>query len=345
MSIARSLVPKRAAGLLVAAALLTYGAHDASAGDTIRVATLAPPGSAWMKVLNEGANAIEKATEGRIKIKYYAGGSQGDERDVVRKMRLGGIDGAALTSVGLSMIYPGIRVLELPRLFETTDEMDYVRRKMWPYFKKKFRQKGFDLGEPGDVGFIYFMSKQPVRSMSDLKKVRVWMWTDDRLVRAMFKELGVSGVPLGVPDVLPNLQKGRINGCYGSPLAAVALQWAANVRYMTSMPMSYAIGASVVRNEVSDRASAGDRKLQRTVAKNLGKKMRRTVRRDNKKARKQMTRKGVKIIETPPQMVAEFDRAAQKVWSDLAGKVYSKKELETVLKLRDAYRAKYGKKP
>lgn len=343
MSIARSMISRRSAGLVVAAALLAFGAPNASAQQERRIATLAPPGSSWMKVLNEGAAAIDKATDGRVKIKYYAGGSQGDERDVVRKMRLGGIDGAALTSVGLSMIYSGIRVLELPRLFETTEEMDWVRRRMWPYFQREFKKKGFMLGEPGDVGFIYFMSKDPVKSMGDLKKVKVWMWTDDQLVRAMFKELGVSGVPLGVPDVLPNLQKGRINACYGSPLAAVALQWASNVRYMTSMPMSYAIGASVMRKEVYDQTDAKDIKTQEIVSKNLGKKMRRTVRRDNKTARKQMTRKGVKIIETPAGMIAEFDAAAQKVWAQLAGKVYSQKELDTVLKLRDAYRKKYNK--
>ncbi len=326
--------------LLAAAGLLVAGARDASAQER-RIATLAPPGSSWMKVLNKGAVAIEDATKGRVKTKYYAGGSQGDERDVVRKMRLGGIDGAALTSVGLSMIYSGIRVLELPRLFENTEEMDYVRRHMWPYFQKKFEEKGYMLGEPGDVGFIYFMSKAPVTNMGDLKKVKVWMWTDDELVRTMFKKLGVSGVPLGVPDVLPALSTGRITGCYGSPLVAVALQWASKIRYMTSMPMSYAIGGSVIRKDVWEKSTASDRKIQETVAHNLGKVMRRTVRRDNKDAQKQMTRKGVKVVETSAAMVAEFDKAAQEVWQDLAGKVYTKWELKQVLRLRDEYRKKH----
>lgn len=329
--------------LLAAAGLLVASGRDAGAQER-RIATLAPPGSSWMKVLNRGSAAIEKATDGRVKTKYYAGGSQGDERDVVRKMRLGGIDGAALTSVGLSMIYSGIRVLELPRLFDNTEEMDYVRRKMWPYFQKKFEQKGYILGEPGDVGFIYFLSKAPVSSMSDLKKVKVWMWTDDELVRAMFKKLGVSGVPLGVPDVLPALSTGRITGCYGSPLVAIALQWASKVRYMTSMPMSYAIGGSVVRKAVWDKSTAADQKIQETVAKNLGKVMRRTVRRDNKDAQKQMTRKGVKIVETSAAMVAEFDKASQEVWNEMAGKVYTKWELKTVLRLRDEYRKKHPNK-
>ncbi|HUH01487.1 MAG TPA: TRAP transporter substrate-binding protein DctP [Kofleriaceae bacterium] len=327
------------AGVAAIVAMLAAGASDARAQER-RIATLAPPGSSWMKVLDKGAAAIDQATNGRVKTKYYSGGSQGDERDVVRKMRLGGIDGAALTSVGLSMIYSGIRVLELPRLFESTAEMDYVRKKMWKYFQKKFEKEGYMLGEPGDVGFIYFLSKEPVQSMSDLKKTKVWMWTDDRLVRTMFKKLDVSGVPLGVPDVLPALQTGRINAAYGSPLVAVALQWGSKVRYMTSMPMSYAIGATVLRKEIWEKSSKEDQKIQNLVSKNLGKTMRKTVRSDNKEAQKTLTRKGIKVLETPAAMVAEFDKVAQEVWQELVGSVYSRAELDMALKHRAAYRAK-----
>lgn len=328
-------------GMAAAAALVVTGlAANASANTELRIATLAPPGSAWMKVLDKGAAAIEQHTEKRVKVKYYSGGSQGDERDVVRKMKLGQLDGGALTSVGLAMIYEGIRVLELPMLFESIEEMDYVRKKMWPHFQKKFAAKGFQLGEPGDVGWVYFMSQNKVESLSDLRKTKVWMWTDDQVVRAMFKKLNVSGVPLGVPDVLPALQSGRINACYGSPLAAVALQWSTKVRYMTSMPMSYAIGATVVRDAAWNQISAKDQKIQRLISRKIGDKLRAVVRLDNKDAQKQMTRKGVKISTTPPAMIRDFEKAAQAVWNDLAGSVYTKAELNLVLKYRDEYRKK-----
>jgi TRAP-type C4-dicarboxylate transport system substrate-binding protein len=322
--------------LVVAATAGTAAAENVE----VRLATLAPEGSAWMKVLSKGAAEIDTKTEGRVKVKYYAGGVQGDERDAVRKMNLGQLDGAAVTSVGLSMIDESIRVLELPRLFESVEELDYVADKMWPYFVDKFEKKGYKLGDRGDVGWIYFMSKNEVKSVADLKAQKVWMWGDDQLVRAMYKALGVSGVPLGVPEVEPALTTGRINACYGSPLAAVALQWNTKIKYMTSMPMSFAIGATVLKKDVYAKVSADDVKLVTKITKGMQKVLRKEIRKSNENSKKTMMRKGVKVTETPADMAAEFDKAAKQVWGDLTGKLYSKAELEMVLKYRDEFRAK-----
>jgi TRAP-type C4-dicarboxylate transport system substrate-binding protein len=308
-----------------------------------RFATLAPSGSSWMKILEAGAADLDKETEGRVKTKYYPNGVQGDERDVVRKMRLGQLDGAALTSVGLSLIEPSIRVLELPRMFESVEELDYVRDKMWSYFRKKFAKKGFILANPGDVGFVYFYSKTAVKSVSDLRDAKIWVWGDDDIAREMFKELNVKGIPMGVPDVLSSLTTGRINAAYASALAAVALQWNTKVSYMTSMPLSYAIGASVITKDMWAKSSDADRKTVQRSLTAQSKKLVSTVRRDNQTARKQMIRKGVKVVETPPDMVRDFDDAAKRVWKGLVGKVYSQEELDMVMKYRDEYRAKKSK--
>jgi TRAP-type C4-dicarboxylate transport system substrate-binding protein len=329
------------ASLLAAATAGTAAAENVE----VRLATLAPDGSSWMKVLSKGAAEIETKTAGRVKVKYYAGGVQGDERDVVRKMNLGQLDGGAVTSVGLSMIDESIRVLELPRMFESVEELDYVADQMWPYFVKKFETKGYKLGDRGDVGWIYIMTKNEVKSIADLKNQKMWMWSDDQLVRAMYGALGVSGVPLGVPEVEPALTTGRINACYSSPLAAVALQWNTKVKYMSSMPMSFAIGATVLKKDVYAKVSADDVKLVTKITKGMQKVLRKQIRKDNEGSRKTMIRKGVKVTETSPQMIAEFDKAAQKVWADLTGKLYSKAELDMVLKHRDEYRAKKAAAP
>lgn len=328
------------ASLVVAATAGTAAAENVE----VRLATLAPEGSSWMKVLSKGAAEIDTKTEGRVKVKYYAGGVQGDERDAVRKMNLGQLDGVAVTSVGLSMIEESIRVLELPRMFESIEELDYVADKMWPYFEKKFEDKGYKLGDRGDVGWIYFMSKNPVNSVAELKDQKVWMWGDDGLVRAMYKHLGVSGVPLGVPEVESSLTTGRINACYGSPLAAVALQWNSKVKYMTSMPMSFAIGATVLKKDVYAKVAAADVTLIGKITKGMSKALRKQIRKDNEAAKKTMVRKGVKVTETSPQMLVDFDKAAQKVWAELTGKMFTKAELELVLKHRADFRAKNGTK-
>lgn len=326
----------------VAFAIATTAFAGIAAADNleIRLATLAPDGSSWMKILGKGSAEIAKKTENRVSVKYYAGGVQGDERDVIRKINLGQLDGAAVTSVGLSMVDESIRVLELPRMFESVEELDFVADKMWPYFVKKFEKKGFKLGDRGDVGWIYFLSKSEVKSIADLKSAKVWMWGDDGIVRAMFKKLGVSGVPLGVPEVEPNLTTGRINACYGSPLAAVALQWNTKVKYMTSLPMSYAIGATVIKIDSYSKVSAEDQKLVGKITKGMQKTLRKQIRKDNESAKKQMERKGVKITETSAEMLADFDKAAKAVWTELVGKVYTQAELDMVLKHRDEFRAK-----
>jgi TRAP-type C4-dicarboxylate transport system substrate-binding protein len=310
-------------------------------GTELRIATLAPAGSTWSKLLAKGSAAIEEKTNKAITLKWYEGGSQGDERDFVRKIGLGQLDGAAVTAVGLSMIDESIRVLELPRMFKSVDEMDYVAGKMWPIFQKKFEKAGYKLVDRGEIGWVYFYSKDKIDSMSALKSAKLWLWGDDHIVKATYAKLGLTGVPLGVPEVDAALTAGRINACYTSPLAAVALQWSTKVGYRSEMAMSYGIAATVVSKKAFDALPAADQKTLLTLMEKTGRDIRKAVRKDNDDATKQMERKGVKVVPTPAAMQADFDKAAQEVWKDLVGKVYTQEDLDKVLKFRDEYRAKH----
>src|SRR5215813_6297471 len=244
-------------GVLVA----TLVAQAASADPIeVKIASLAPDGSAWAKIMQEGGRKMADRTSGRVTVKFFFSGSQGDERDVVRKMKLGQIDGAALTAVGLGLIKGDVRILELPFLFHNDKELDYVRTKMAPDFEKQFDDAGYVLLSWGDVGWVHLYTNIPINSVADLNKTKMWAWTDDPIVRAFFKKLGVNGVPLGVPDVLPSQQTGTIDACYGSPLAALVLQWYTKVKYSTEVAISYSIGALVMRKEVFSRRSPEDQK-------------------------------------------------------------------------------------
>ena len=169
------------------------------------------------------------------------------------------------------------------------------------------------------------------------------MWGDDQLVGAMFKKLGLNGVPLGVPEVDAALTSGKIDTCYGSPVAAVALQWYSKVKYMTSMPMSFAIGATVVSLDSLKKISPEDQKTVEDIGKANAKKLRKVIRKANEDAKSTMTRKGITIVQTPTAMVDDFNKQAHEAWSELAGKIYSKEELDMVIKYRDEYRAKHAK--
>jgi TRAP-type C4-dicarboxylate transport system substrate-binding protein len=328
--------------LSVVATLATATAARAD-NTELRIATLAPSGSPWMEVLDKAQGEIKEKTAGRVTIKYFEGGQQGDERDFVRKIKLGQLDGAALTAVGLAMIDESIRVLELPMLFESAEELDYVADKMWPYFEKKFEKKGFKLNDRGEVGWVYFMSKNKVASLDDLKNQKLWLWGDDQLVGAVFKKMKLNGVPLGVPEVDAGLTSGKIDACYSSPVAAVALQWYTKVKYMTSMPMSFAIGATVVSLKSLDKISAEDQKTLAEIGKSNAKKLRKVIRKANEDAKGTMARKGVTIVPTPTGMVDDFTKQSGEVHNELVGKIYEKDELGMVMKYREEYRAKHKK--
>jgi len=241
------------------------------------------------------------------------------------------------------MIDESIRVLELPMLFDSAEEVDYVADKMWPHFQEKFAKKGFKLQDRGEVGWVYFLSTKKVESIADLKGQKLWMWGDDALVGAMFKKLSLNGVPLGVPEVDASLTSGKINACYGSPVAAVALQWYSKVKFMTSMPMSFAIGATVVSLDSLKKLSAEDQKAVESISNTYAKKLRKTIRKANDDAKSTMTRKGITVVQTPIAMVDDFTKQSKEVWTELTGKIYSKDELDQVIKFRDEYRAKHKK--
>jgi TRAP-type transport system periplasmic protein len=336
----------RSLGLCAGVALAVMAAARPAAADNVELkfATLAPSGSSWMVTLDKAAAEIKEKTAGRVTLKYFAGGSQGDERDFVRKIQAGQLDGAAVTSIGLSLIEESIRVLELPMMFQSVEEVDFVADKMWPYFQAKFEKKGYRLNDRGEVGWIYFLSKNRVETLADLKGQKLWQWGDDALVGAMFKKLSLNGVPLGVPEVDSSLTSGRLTAAYASPLAAVALQWYTKVKFMTSMPMSFAIGATVISKEAVKKISAEDLKIIDEVTRSYSKKSRKEIRKANEEAKTTMTRKGVTVVPTPATTVDEFAKQAAVVQQELAGKVYSKAELDMVIKYRDEFRAKKGAK-
>ena len=306
----------------------------------IRIATLAPSGSPWMEILERAAAEIADKTDRRITIKYYAGGQQGDERDFIRKIKLGQLDGAALTSLGLALIEPSIRVLELPMLLESTDEVDYVATKMWPYFQKKFAQRGFRLAERGELGWIHFFSKSKVTSLAELRRQKLPLLGDDQLSGILRDKLKISGVPLRIPEIDSALTTGRIDACFSSPLGAIALQWYTKVKFMSARPMVYAIGATVLALDTEQKASPEDRKIVEGVAKRSQKKARAFIRQANEDARKTLLRKGITIVDVPQAMVDELTAIGAEVQRELIGKAFSQDELDMVLAYRAEYRAK-----
>jgi TRAP-type C4-dicarboxylate transport system substrate-binding protein len=308
----------------------------------LKLATLAPEGSSWMNVMKQWGRTVEEHSGGKVKLKFLGGGMAGDERDVVRKIRLGNLQGAAVTAIGLGLINSEVRALELPMLVRNYEELDYVRTKLDAEIRKKFEEKGYVLLAWGDVGPVHIFSNVPLKGKADLAQTKLWAWVDDPLVRALFGQLGANGVPLGVPDVLPSLQTGLINACYGSPLSTLALQWYTKVRYMTSMHITQAIGATVLDKKVFDKLTPEQQTQLLADSKEMEQKVLKTIRDENSAALATMKKAGLQVIDSPKEMVQQFEAESVSLRPKLEPSVYSHEFRMKVEQLLADFRA--GKK-
>jgi TRAP-type transport system periplasmic protein len=293
-----------------------------AAAVTLRIGTLAPQGSRWHKAFESTAREVKRETGGAIDMKIYAGGTMGDEAAMVRKMRIGQLDGAAVTSVGLGDINKQLLMLQLPLLFKSYKQLDYVRDKMSGKFEKLLSDEGFRLGSWGDVGFIYLFSNTPVKVPSDIKGTKMWVWDSDPISKKVMEVTGVNAVPLGVPDVLPSLQTGVIDAFTNSPYGAIALQWYTKARYVTNLRLSMGVGASVITEKSWNKIPDDARKAMEKVTQATHHKLLKSIRSDNDKAVKALVDKGLQVVE--PGDVKGWANAALKVRNELTGKLFDR---------------------
>lgn len=319
--------------LLLSLFLCGLGASAAHAEVTIKMATLAPERSAWDKVFRAFQKDLEKETAGRVKLKIYAGGVQGDETVVVKKMKTGQLGGAAITAVGLGAIYPDVLVLQLPTLFKGYKDLDHARNALRERFDKEFESRGYVLLGWGDVGLAHLFSNAPIRRPEDLKKVKMWAWTADPIAGAIATQAGSSPVPLGVPDVLPSLNTGLIDAFYASPLAAIALQWFTKAKYMTEEPIALGIGATVVSKAQWDAIPPEDQAIVRRVSDKWHAILVKKVRQDNAKSVPLLQKQGIELVKMSADDKAAWQRLSAAVQKDLAGKVYPQSLLDDVKRL------------
>ncbi len=277
----------------------TYALAD-SLGDnkqyTLKFATLAPIGSAWMNLMEAWAAEVKTKSNGRLTFKFYPGGVQGDEPDVLKKMRFGQLQGGAFTGHGIGEIYSPARVLEMPFLFKTHGEIDYVRKQFMPEIEKGFRANGYELLGWFEVGFVHFFSKVAINSLDDLKKRRIWLWQDDHLIEAMFAASDLAPIPLSITDVFTSLSTGLIDTVPCTPLAAIGLQWFTKTEYMTKIPMSNAISALVASNRFFEKLPADLQALLKETGRKAGDRLIQVTREDNSRSLAVLQKKGLKFV-------------------------------------------------
>jgi TRAP-type C4-dicarboxylate transport system substrate-binding protein len=278
--------------------------------------------------------------------KIYAGGVQGEDKDVMRKIRLGQLHSAGITGVGVGEISSKLRILDAPFLFQNYAEVDHFQQAFATELNQEFQKNDYVLLGWAEVGFVYVLTNTPVRSVADMHGVKMWAWEGDAIAEAAFQALGISPIPLSVTDVLTSLQTGLINGVYTSPLAGVVLQWHTRVKYMLNVPIADASGAVVVSKKKFDSLPPD---LQEILVRN-GKKYMADLtiksREENAAAIQAMKKNGVQSIDvTSPKTLAEFAAAGAKARRMLVGRLFDEDFLNRVEKSVTDFRTSQPAKP
>lgn len=298
--------------------LLFNNAAYAEKTYTLKFASLIPADTAWMNNIQDWAEELHTKSNGRLKVKIYAGGVMGDEPDVLRKIRSRQLQGAFFTGYGIGRIYSPARVLEMPFLFKNTDESDYVRKQIMPDIEKGFREKGFELLGWPEVGFLHFFSKYPINSLEQLKQRHIWLWQGDSMGEAFSKAAGVSPVPLSIMDVYTQLSAshGSIDTVYNSPFGALAMQWHTKLKYASHIPITNGIGGLVVSQRFFKSLPTDLQKLLKTTGHLTAEKINQVSRRDNQKSIDLLKQSGIEFMwkwseEEKQQMIDIRDKAAK----------------------------------
>jgi len=329
---------------ILAAVLITVGAPRLAAQEhLIKFATLAPEGTTWMKIMREYDQTVRKESGGRLGFKMYPNSQQGEDKDVMRRIRLGQLHSAGVTGVGIGDISGNLRVLDAPFLFESYDEVDHIHTMFATEFEQEFDKNGFILLGWAEVGFVYVFSNSPVGSADDMRGVKMWLWEGDPIAEAAFKALGVNPIPLSIVDVLTSLQTGLINAAYSSPLAAVGLQWHTRVKYMMDLALADASGAVVISKKKYDSLPPDLQEILLRNGRSFMAQLTKKSREENAQAIETLKKNGVQITGggTPGER-KQYAQVGMNARTALAGTLYDKSLLDRIEKALADFRAKRG---
>ncbi len=322
------------AALMVLAGGRVWADSVETATTTFKIGTIAPEGSTWDRVMRELNTDLQEKTQNRVRFQIYAGGVAGDEEGILRKIRIGQLDGGGFTGVGMGEVLPEVRILDLPFFLIDEAVFDRVRDGLTPRFRKGFADKGFILVGWVDMGLIYLYSAKPIINLDAFKKTKVWIWEGDMLVQFCMDEVGVTPVPLSVIDVMLGLNTGMIDTVYNTPLGCVALQWYIRTRYHTSTPLGLVTAGFLVRKELFDRLSKEDQQTLLSLAEVHFMELRRTVRKQDVEATRVMEARGVQAVKWPQEDIHQIQVASETVCRKLIGKLYPQELMDEALRLK-----------
>lgn len=305
---------------------------------TLKIATLSPDGTTWMKKMRGAAKEISTRTENRVKIKFYPGGVMGNENAILRKMRINQLQGAAVSSGALGRYYNDTGIYSMPFLFNSHEEVLYVRKKMDKLIIKGIEKNGFISFGVAESGFAYILSNSPIKDVADARKQKIWV-PDTDSSRNAAQAFTLKPTPLPFSDVLAALQTSLVNTIAISPLASIALQWHTQVKYLTDMPLLYGWATLVVSKRAMKKLKKADQKIVNEVMSRTFKEIDLQNQKDNGAALAVLKNQGITFIKPDNKHITEWKRLAKLSHIQLINKgLNSKKMYDLVTKYITEYK-------
>ena len=292
----------------------------------LKIATLSPEGSMWMEKMRKGAEMVAQKTDNRVTFKFYPGGVMGNDKTVLKKIRIGQLQGGAVVAGSLSQFFPANQIYAQPLKFKTIKEVDYVRKYMDQYVIDGLDNAGFVTFGLIGGGFAYIMSQKPIATVQDLRNQKVWIPDNDKISQDSIQAFGVTPIPLSIADVRTGLQSGLINTVATSPVGAVVLQWHTQIEYITNIPLIYLHAVLAVDKEKFLKINEQDRKIVTQIMTKALNKIDIQNREDDINAIQALKNRGITFITPSKDDMAEWQKIA-----DIA----SKKMVESGILPRD----------
>jgi TRAP-type C4-dicarboxylate transport system substrate-binding protein len=317
-------------------------ALPAAAGPAlVKVATIAPKGSIYHRVLQEMGEACVRASGAGTRFVIYPDSIQGTEADTVRRMRIGQLDASMLTVVGLTEIDPSVAALQyMPMMFRSWEELDYVREKLRSELEAKLAAKGFVVLIWGEGGWVQFFTKNDIATPEQFRQARIFAWSGDIEQAGVMKALGYHPVPIPLSDILPGLETGMVDTVPVAPLWALVGQFDRVTHYMLRVNWVPIVGATVMRRQTYEGLAPEARAALRQAADRATATLRAHRVEQDEGSIKAMQARGLEVHEMTPELEQAWRSLAQKAWPHVRGRMVPAETFDRVQALLAEYRSR-----
>lgn len=309
---------------------------------TLRLAIIAMEESHWGDFVRKAKGYIETRTRGRVKMIWYMSDVMGDEPQLVKRMKRGDLQGAALSMVGLGTVQPAFRALVLPFLFKNYREVDYILDSLYPKFDRLVDEKGFVLMGFSEVGFAYYFTQQQIHSIQDIENLNTWIWDEGEVFAEDFmREIGFRNPVLtSLFDLKPALTEGRINAYYSPCYAQLPLQWYDHAQYKSEFAFFYTPGAFIIDKKYWQSLPPDLRNIIRQAMDFLLKPLREVIRKEEEQACRGLLKRGIQEWKYPKDVIDELERRSRQAYFKFADKKYPRDLIEEILQKLSEHRSR-----